>query len=91
MQILLVAIFPDINPIPGTTSVAHLQEDLGVMAVQLNVDAISRMEALINQRTVQGSRYNAHATSEVDTENFWRCGGVGPRLEWTVDYQSRYA
>jgi aryl-alcohol dehydrogenase-like predicted oxidoreductase len=61
---------PHIIPIPGTTSVAHLQEDLGAMDVQLGADVIARLEALINQHTVAGSRYNAQATSEVDTENF---------------------
>ena len=31
---------------------------------------MARLDALINQNTVVGSRYNAQATSEVDTENF---------------------
>ncbi len=61
---------PHIIPIPGTTSVAHLQEDLGAVDVQLGADVIARLEALINQDTVAGSRYNAQANSEVDTENF---------------------
>jgi hypothetical protein len=29
-----------------------------------------RLDALINQQTVQGSRYNAVNASEVDTEEF---------------------
>ena len=31
---------------------------------------MDKLDALINQNTVVGSRYNAQATSEVDTENF---------------------
>jgi aryl-alcohol dehydrogenase-like predicted oxidoreductase len=61
---------PHIIPIPGTTSVAHLQEDLGAMDVQLGANAIARLEALINPDTVAGSRYNAQANGEVDTEVF---------------------
>jgi aryl-alcohol dehydrogenase-like predicted oxidoreductase len=60
----------DILPIPGTTSVDHLIDDLGAANVQLSVDAIARLDALINQRTVHGDRYNAQANSEVNTEVF---------------------
>ncbi|WP_311222111.1 MULTISPECIES: aldo/keto reductase [unclassified Acidovorax] len=59
-----------IIPIPGTTSVAHLQEDLGAADVRLSADVVARAEALINQQTVAGGRYNAQGTGEVDTESF---------------------
>ena len=61
---------PHIIPIPGTTSVAHLRDDLGAAEVSLSADLINRVEALINQNTVTGERYNAQASSEVDTEVF---------------------
>jgi aryl-alcohol dehydrogenase-like predicted oxidoreductase len=61
---------PHIIPIPGTTSEKHLLDDLGAATVKLNADLISRVSALINERTVTGSRYNAQANSEVDTEVF---------------------
>ena len=61
---------PHIIPIPGTTQVAHLQEDLGAVQVRLTPDAMRRVEALIHQGNVVGSRYNAQANSEVDTEEF---------------------
>ncbi len=60
----------DILPIPGTTSVDHLQDDLGAASVRLGADVMARLDALINQHTVQGDRYNAQANSEVDTEVF---------------------
>jgi len=60
----------DLIPIPGTTSVAHLKDDLGAVNVKLSADLIARVEDLINERTVQGDRYNAQANSEVDTEIF---------------------
>ncbi len=59
-----------IIPIPGTTSVPHLLDDLGAVNVKLSADLIAKLDALINEHTVQGGRYNAQGTSEVDTEQF---------------------
>ncbi len=59
-----------IIPIPGTTSVDHLLEDLGAADVRLSADVMARAEALINQQTVTGPRYNPQGTGEVDTESF---------------------
>ncbi|OOG47405.1 aldo/keto reductase [Polaromonas sp. A23] len=61
---------PHIIPIPGTTSVVHLTEDLAAADVQLNADLLTRVEALINQHTVAGNRYSAQSQSEVDTETY---------------------
>ena len=61
---------PHIIPIPGTTSVDHLLDDLGAVNVGLSAEAITKVEALINQQTVQGARYSPQGTSEVDTEAF---------------------
>jgi aryl-alcohol dehydrogenase-like predicted oxidoreductase len=60
----------DILPIPGTTSVEHLMDDLGAVNVVLTTEVIERLNALINQHAVHGDRYNAQANSEVDTEVF---------------------
>ncbi|MBT9506472.1 aldo/keto reductase [Rhodoferax sp.] len=59
-----------IIPIPGTTSVAHLAQDLEAEQVQLSPATMARLDTLINQNKVTGSRYNAQGNSEVDTENF---------------------
>ena len=59
-----------IIPIPGTSSVAHLQDNLGAVDVRLDAATMARLDALINERTVVGSRYNAQSASEVDTETF---------------------
>ncbi len=61
---------PHIIPIPGTRSVEHLKENLAAVDVKLGADLSQRAEALINQKTVAGARYNVQATSEVDTEKF---------------------
>ena len=60
----------DILPIPGTTSVAHLQENLGAADVRLSAELLAELDALINQRTVAGDRYTDQANREVDTEKF---------------------
>jgi aryl-alcohol dehydrogenase-like predicted oxidoreductase len=60
----------DIIPIPGTTSVEHLREDLAAAGVELAPDLVARVEAHINERTVHGNRYSAQARAEVDTEEF---------------------
>ena len=60
----------DILPIPGTTSVAHLRENLGAADVRLSAELLAELDALINQRTVTGDRYTDQANREVDTEKF---------------------
>lgn len=59
---------PHIVPIPGTTSVTHLEEDIGAADVTLSADAMARVEALINPATVSGPRYAATTQEEIDTE-----------------------
>jgi hypothetical protein len=61
---------PHILPIPGTSRVDHLLDDLGADAVHLSPDVMARLDALINQHTVAGNRYNDQANREVDTEVF---------------------
>jgi aryl-alcohol dehydrogenase-like predicted oxidoreductase len=57
-------------PIPGTQNIQHLQDNMAAVDVHLSADQMQRLEALINQHTVKGERYNAQANSEVDTEVF---------------------
>ena len=61
---------PHIVPIPGTTRVEHLHDDLGAANVRLDAGLLAKLEGLINQRTVTGHRYSAQSASEVDTEEF---------------------
>ena len=61
---------PHIIPIPGTTSVQHLLDDVGASDVRLTDSLITQLDALINEKTVQGNRYSAQSNAEVDTEVF---------------------
>jgi hypothetical protein len=56
--------------IPGTTCKAHLEENLGAAAVEMQPDLSLQLDALINRRTVVGERYSAATQAEIDTENF---------------------
>jgi aryl-alcohol dehydrogenase-like predicted oxidoreductase len=59
-----------IVPIPGTTRIDHLDDDLGAAELTLPPSLLARAGALINQQTVRGARYNAATQGEVDTEEF---------------------
>ncbi|MET0335205.1 MAG: aldo/keto reductase [Rhizobacter sp.] len=61
---------PHIIPIPGTRSIAHLEDDFAADAVTLDANVMQQLDALINPRTVTGPRYDAMAQAGVDTEEF---------------------
>jgi len=56
--------------LPGTTSRAHLEENLAADAVLLSDATLRRLDSLINRHTVSGARYNPDTQAEVDTEEF---------------------
>ena len=57
-------------PIPGTTSLSHLHENLGASAVSVPAGVSARLDALFAPQAISGARYNPQNTSEVDTETF---------------------
>ena len=57
-------------PIPGTTSRAHLRENLGAAAVTLEPGLVARLDALFAPQAISGNRYGAQSQTEVDTEPF---------------------
>jgi aryl-alcohol dehydrogenase-like predicted oxidoreductase len=61
---------PHILPIPGTTSVAHLEANVAAASVTLTPQIVERVEELINQRTVSGRRYADKTLAEIDSEEF---------------------
>jgi aryl-alcohol dehydrogenase-like predicted oxidoreductase len=60
--------------LPGTTNLAHLEEDLGAGELVLDAATLARLDALINRHTVSGARYNAATQAEIDTEEFGAAG-----------------
>jgi aryl-alcohol dehydrogenase-like predicted oxidoreductase len=66
----LLARDESILPIPGTTSINHLEENMGADSVQLDSGLMDKLDGLINQQTVIGTRYNEATQAEIDTEEF---------------------
>jgi aryl-alcohol dehydrogenase-like predicted oxidoreductase len=59
-----------IIPIPGTRHLEYAKENFGAIDVRLSPEQVARLDALINQETVHGARYNAQTQQEIDTEQF---------------------
>ncbi len=62
----LLAQRPWIVPIPGTTKLQRLEENLGAVAVELSVDDLQEIENTLSQVKVQGARYPEHLQQSVD-------------------------
>jgi aryl-alcohol dehydrogenase-like predicted oxidoreductase len=60
---------PHIIPIPGTTSAAHMQDNIAASQIVLSAQLLQKLDALVNAQTVVGARYDAQSQSEVDTES----------------------
>src|SRR5262252_1489825 len=53
----LLAQKPWIIPIPGTTKLSRLEENIGAAAIQLTADDLHEIESAASKITVQGARY----------------------------------
>jgi aryl-alcohol dehydrogenase-like predicted oxidoreductase len=56
----LLAQKPWIVPIPGTTKVQRLKENIGAAAIELTADDLRQIEEALAHIQVQGDRYPAH-------------------------------
>jgi aryl-alcohol dehydrogenase-like predicted oxidoreductase len=61
----LLAQKPWIVPIPGTTKLHRLQENLGAADLELTHDDLTAIETAVSRVTVQGDRYPAHLQQRV--------------------------
>ncbi|MBH2000528.1 MAG: aldo/keto reductase [Sphingomonadaceae bacterium] len=57
-------------PIPGTTDIAHLEEDLATLALVLSDDVMAAVEAIFTIEAVSGPRYSREAQAQVGTETW---------------------
>ena len=62
----LLAQKPWIVPIPGTTKLHRLQENIGAAAVELSSEDLRTIEEAVSQIAVQGERYPAHLRQRVN-------------------------
>ena len=56
-----------IVPIPGTRSIAHLEEDVGAASVAVPADLVAAVDAVFDG-TIRGPRYMAAMQAQIDTE-----------------------
>jgi aryl-alcohol dehydrogenase-like predicted oxidoreductase len=56
----LLAQKPGVVPIPGTTKLHRLEENLGAAAIELTPDDLREIESAASQVAVQGARYPEH-------------------------------
>jgi aryl-alcohol dehydrogenase-like predicted oxidoreductase len=61
----LLAQKPWIAPIPGTTKLHRLKENIGGASIELSVDDLHEIESALSKITVQGDRYPAHLQARV--------------------------
>jgi aryl-alcohol dehydrogenase-like predicted oxidoreductase len=61
---------PSIIPIPGTTRIDHLQEDLAASQVTLPPETLRELNALFPPGAAAGHRYNGANRAEVFTEDY---------------------
>ncbi|URW76998.1 aldo/keto reductase [Sphingomonas donggukensis] len=57
-------------PIPGTRSIAHLDEDLGAASVAITPEVAARIDAICAKDAIRGARYPAAMQAQIDTETF---------------------
>ncbi|MEJ2592691.1 MAG: aldo/keto reductase [Candidatus Thiodiazotropha sp.] len=66
----LLARDDSILPIPGTTALAHLEENMAAGTVRIDDSLMAALDSLLERHAVSGARYNAATQSEIDTEEF---------------------
>jgi len=61
----LLAQKPWIVPIPGTTRLHRLEENIGAGDIELSADDLRQFNSAVSSITVQGDRYPAHLQQRV--------------------------
>jgi aryl-alcohol dehydrogenase-like predicted oxidoreductase len=59
-----------IVPIPGTTSIQHLEENLAAGQIDVAPEIIAEIDTLLQPAAIAGARYPASAQADIDTEEF---------------------
>jgi aryl-alcohol dehydrogenase-like predicted oxidoreductase len=57
-----------IVPIPGTGSIAHLEENLATLTVDIDAAALAEVDAIFAPGAVAGTRYSPALQAQIDTE-----------------------
>ena len=60
----------DIVPIPGTRSIAHLEENLATATLSFDPAVLAQVDDLLPPGAISGPRYSAAMQAQIDTETF---------------------
>ncbi|CAL5394388.1 unnamed protein product [Camellia sinensis] len=66
----------DVCPIPGTTKIANLDQNIGALSVKLTPEEMSELESIASADEVKGDRYGEGLTT-------WKNSGTPPLSSWT--------
>jgi aryl-alcohol dehydrogenase-like predicted oxidoreductase len=58
----------NVLPIVGTTSIAHLEENLAAATLPVPADVLARASEIVSEVTISGPRYAPATLAEIDTE-----------------------
>ncbi len=61
---------PHVHVIPGTTNIAHLEENFATLSLDIAPETLTAAGDLINRATVSGPRYSPAMQASIDTEDF---------------------
>ena len=59
-----------IIPIPGTTQISHLTENMAASQIKLNDSQLAQLDNVFEHNKISGPRYPANTQVEIDTEEF---------------------
>lgn len=60
----------DVVPIPGTASIAHMEDNFAAADISLSAAVMRRLDTLIDRNGVHGQRYSPAMQAQVETEEF---------------------
>uniref|UniRef100_A0A7C8ZJ83 Pyridoxine 4-dehydrogenase n=2 Tax=Opuntia streptacantha TaxID=393608 RepID=A0A7C8ZJ83_OPUST len=65
----------DVCPIPGTTKIENLNQNIGALSVKLNPEEMAELESLASAYIVKGDRYGGAAVT-------WKNSDTPPLSSW---------
>ncbi|KAL0451938.1 UNVERIFIED_CONTAM: putative aldo-keto reductase 2 [Sesamum latifolium] len=65
----------DVVPIPGTTQIEHLNENIGALAVKLTPEDMAELESIVSASAVRGERY-------ITPVGMWHTSDTPPLSTW---------
>ncbi|XP_028071210.1 probable aldo-keto reductase 2 [Camellia sinensis] len=66
----------DVCPIPGTTKIANLDQNIGALSVKLTPEEMAELESIASADAVKGDRYGEGLTT-------WKNSDTPPLSSWT--------